>query len=408
MPSDSLPPNSFPPVAAPSSTSHRKLRIAGVLAVIVAIVIVISGLVTRAAGNARLREWTDTQAIPTVALVAPASAGDAGTLDLPGRLEAYSRASLYARVSGYLKSWAVDIGAPVKSGQLLAEIETPDLDQQLLQSKANLTTAQANAALAATTATRWKSLLTTGAVSKQDVDEKVGDLDAKKAIVKASQADVDREQTLKSFARIVAPFDGIVTARNTDVGALINVGGTAGQELFVVSDTKKLRVYVSVPQNYVPSIPPGTKATITVPDHPGKTYTATVESSAQAVNVSSGSTLMQLGVGNANGELLPGGFANVSLALPHDANALRIPASALLFDKNGLRVATLGKDNKVLLKKVTIARDLGSTIEIASGLAADDRIIQSPPDGLADGDLARMAESPKKDASASTAQASKN
>ena len=330
--------------------------------------------------------------------------GDAGTLDLPGRLEAYSRAPIYARVSGYLKSWNVDIGAPVKAGQLLAEIETPDLDQQLLQAKADLATAQANAALAATTAKRWQSLLTTGAVSKQDVDEKVGDLKAKQAIVKAAQADVDREQTLKGFARIVAPFDGIVTARNTDVGALINVGGTAGQELFVVSDTQKLRVYVSVPQNYVPSIPAGTKATITVPEHPGKTYAATVESSSQAVNVASGSTLMQLGVDNANGELLPGGFANVSLALPRDANALLIPASALFFDKNGLRVATLGKDNKVVLKKVTIARDLGSTIEIGSGLAADDRVIQSPPDGIADGDVARVSEPPKKDAASSTAQ----
>ncbi|HEV7490388.1 MAG TPA: efflux RND transporter periplasmic adaptor subunit [Rhodanobacteraceae bacterium] len=403
MPSDSL-----PPAAASSSTGHRRLRIAGVLAVIVAILIVVSGLVSRAAGTARLREWTDTQAIPTVALVAPTSAGDAGTLDLPGRLEAYSRASLYARVSGYLKNWNLDIGAPVKAGQLLAEIETPDLDQQLLQSKANLATAQANSTLAAITAKRWQSMLTTGAVSKQDVDEKVGDLDAKKAIVKASQADVDREQTLKGFARIVAPFDGIVTARNTDVGALINVGGTAGQELFVVSDTKKLRVYVSVPQNYVPSIPAGTKAKITVPDHPGKSYAATVESSSQAVNVSSGSTLMQLGVDNANGELLPGGFANVSLALPRDANALRIPASALLFDKNGLRVATLGEDNKVLLKKVTIARDLGSTIEIGSGLAADDRIIQSPPDGIADGDLARVAEPQKKDAQPVAQPSSKN
>ena len=392
MPSDPSTPN-----ANGSGISVQRLRIVGIVAVIVALAIVVTGLVSRASGNARLREWTDTQAVPTVAVAPPQASGDAGTLDLPGRLEAYSRALLYARVPGYLKGWSVDIGSPVKAGQLLAEIETPDLDQELLQSKANLATAQANVALSETTAKRWQELLKTGAVSKQDVDEKVGDLKAKQAIVKASQADVDREQTLKSFARIVAPFDGIVTARNTDVGALINVGGATGQELFVVSDIKRLRVYVSVPQNYVPSIPAGTKAKITVPDRPGKTYTATVESSSQAVNVSSGSTLMQLGVDNANGELLPGGFANVSLALPRDANSLRIPASALLFDKNGLRVATLDKDDKVLLKKVTIARDLGSTIEIGSGLSAEDRIIQSPPDGIADGDLAHVAVPPKKD-----------
>jgi len=375
--------------------STRKLRIASVVGVIVAVVIVVTGLVTRASGNARLREWTDAQAAPTVAVVAPTAEGDGGSLDLPGRLEAYSRAPLYARVSGYLKNWKVDIGAQVKGGELMAEIETPDLDQQLLQAKADLATAQANAALASTTAKRWKSMLGSDSVSKQEVDEKEGDFNAKQAMVKAAQANVDRIQALKGFTRIVAPFDGVVTARNTDVGALINVGGAVGQELFVVSDTKKLRVYVSVPQNYVPSIPSGTKATITVPEHPGKKYTATVESSSQSVNVASGSTLMQLGVDNANGELLPGGFANVSLELPRNATALRVPSSALLFDKNGLRVATLGADNKVHLKKVTIARDLDHLAEIGSGLAPDDRVIQSPPDGLADGDTARVADAPK-------------
>jgi RND family efflux transporter MFP subunit len=400
-----MPSDSSTPAAVDSAITVKRLRVIGIIAVIVAAVIVVVGLVTRAHGNARLREWTDAQSVPTVAVAPPTSSGDAGALDLPGRLEAYSRASLYARVPGYLKSWSVDIGSPVKAGQELAIIETPDLDQELLQSKANLATAQANVALAETTAKRWQELLKTGAVSKQDVDEKIGDYKAKQAIVKAAQADVDREQTLKGFARITAPFDGIVTARNTDVGALISVGGAAGQELFVVSDTKKLRVYVSVPQTYVPSIPPGTKATITVPERPGKKYEATVESSSQAVNVSSGSTLMQLGVDNANSDLLPGGFANVSLQLPGNATALRIPSSALLFDKNGLRVATLDKDDKIRLKQVTIARDLGQVIEIGSGLAADDRVIQSPPDGGKDGDAAHVAEPPK--APATTAQGAK-
>jgi RND family efflux transporter MFP subunit len=395
----------MPSDTAVNRTSRRGLRIAAVVAVIVALAIVVSGLVTRASGNARLKEWTDAQSIPTVAVVAPTSTGDNGTLDLPGRLEAYSRAPLYARVQGYLKSWSADIGAPVKAGQLLAEIEAPDLDQEYLQSKANLATAQANVALAQTTAKRWQELLKTGAVSKQDVDEKNGDLAAKQAIVNADKADLDRLQALKNFTRIVAPFDGVVTARNTDVGALINVGSSAGQELFVVSDTKKLRVYVSVPQTYVPSIPAGTKATITVPDRPGRTYEATVESSSQSVTAASGSTLMQLGLDNKDGDLLPGAYANVSLQLPGNANALRIPSSALLFDKNGLRVATLGKDNKVQLKKVTIARDFGQTIEIGSGLAADDRVIQSPPDGVDEGDQVRVAEPPRADAAARSAPA---
>jgi len=390
----------MPSDTAVNRTSRRGLRVAGVLAVIVAIAIVVTGLVTRASGNARLREWTDSQSVPTVAVIAPTAQGDNGTLDLPGRLEAYSRAPLYARVQGYLKSWSADIGATVKAGQLLAEIEAPDLDQEFLQSKANLATAQANVALAGTTAKRWQELLKTGAVSKQDVDEKNGDLAAKQAIVNADKADLDRLQALKNFTRIVAPFDGVVTARNTDVGALINVGSSAGQELFVVSDTKKLRVYVSVPQTYVPSIPPGTKATITVPERPGRQYTATVESSSQAVTAASGSTLMQLGLDNKDGDLLPGSYANVSLQLPADAAALRIPSSALLFDKSGLRVATLDKDNKVHLRKVTIARDFGQTIEIGSGLAADDRVIQSPPDGIDEGDAVRVAQPAKTDAAA--------
>ncbi|MEO6688271.1 MAG: efflux RND transporter periplasmic adaptor subunit [Dokdonella sp.] len=375
--------------------SRRKLRVVGVVALIIAIVVVVSGIVTRAHGNAHLREWTDEQAIPSVAVVVPGTLSDAATLDLPGRFEAYSRASLYARVSGYLKSWKVDIGAPVKAGELLAEIETPDLDQQILQAKADLGSAQANAKLAGTTADRWVALRGSNYVSKQDVDEKTGDYATKRALVKSAQANVDHMQALKAFTRIVAPFDGVITARQTDIGSLINVGGGAGQELFVVSNTRKLRVYVSVPQNYVPNIPPGTRAAITAPEHPGKKYMATVESSSQAVNATSGTTLMQLAVDNANGELLPGGFANVSLDLPHNAATLNIPASALMFDKSGLRIATVGNDNKVVLKTVTIARDLGKIIELGSGLAPGDRVIDSPPDGIADGDVVRVADATK-------------
>lgn len=375
---------------ASSPLSRRKLGVAGVGALLGAAAIVATGLMSRAHGDARLREWTNEHAVPTVAVVAPATRDATATLDLPGRLEAYARAPLYARVSGYLKSWKVDIGAKVKAGQLLAEIETPDLDQQLLQAKADLASAQANADLAATTAQRWQSLVTSGAVSKQTADEKTGDAATKRALVKSARANVERIAAMQGFARIVAPFDGVVTARQTDVGALINAGGSTGQELFVVSDTSKLRVYVSVPQTYVPSIPPGTQATITVPERPGAKYRATVESSSQAVNASSGSTLMQLAVDNAGGELLPGGFASVSLDLPHDAAVLNVPASALMFDKAGLRVATVGADDKVVLKHVTVARDLGKVIELGSGVAADDRVIESPPDGIADGDAVRV------------------
>ena len=286
------------------------------------------------------------------------------------------------------------IGAPLKAGQLLPESETPDLDQQLLQARADLASAKANADLAATTAQRWQAIAATGAASRQTADEKAGDAATKQALVRSAQANVDRMLAMKAFARIVAPFDGVVTARRTDVGALINAGGAAGQELFVVSDTKKLRVYVSVPQTYVPSIPPGTQARITVPERPGRTFAAVVELSSQAVSSDSGSTLMQLEVDNADGDLLPGGFANVSLDLPRNAAALSVPASALIFDQSGLRVATVGADDKVVLKKVTIARDLGKVIELGSGLAADDRVIESPPDGVVDGDRVRIAQAP--------------
>ena len=375
----------------------RGLRLAGIAAAVIAIVIVATGLYSRAAGNARLREWTDAQAIPVVAVATPKAGGNASALELPGRLEAFMRAPIYARVSGYLKSWKFDIGAQVKAGQLLAEIETPDLDQQLQQARADLGTAQANEKLAEVTAQRWEAVLKSNTVSKQDVDEKVSDLAAKRALVASAKANVDRYVAMKNFTRIVAPFDGTVTARNTDVGALINAGTAAGQELFVVSDVRKLRVFVNVPQTYVPSVPAGTKASVIVPERAEKSYAAVVDNSSQAVTASSGTTLMQLVVDNPGAELLPGGYANVRLQLPANASALSVPASALIYDAAGLRVATVGSDNRVTVKPVTIARDLGSTIEIGSGISAEDRVVQNPPDGIANGAEVRVAAKPADD-----------
>jgi RND family efflux transporter MFP subunit len=396
----------MPPDTSVPDRALRQLRLVGIVVAVIIIIIVVAGLSLRASDNERLRNWTDEQAIPSVVILKPGKQGDTPTLDLPGRLEAYSRASLYARVGGYLKSWKVDIGAPVKAGQLLAEIETPDLDQQLLQGKADLASARANASLAEITAARWQLLVTPNYVSKQAADEKTGDFMAKQALANSAQANLDRLQALKNFTRIVAPFDGLVTARRTDIGALINAGSGVGQELFEVSKTDTLRVYVNVPQTYVPSIPPGTKARITVPEHPGKVYAAAVAASAQAVNIASGATLMQILVDNANGELLPGAFANVSFDLPHSIVVLSVPASALMFDKAGLRVATVGPGNKVILKAVTIMRDLGKIIELSSGLAPNDRVIETPPDGIAEGDLVRIADSAKKAGAAEGASGS--
>jgi RND family efflux transporter MFP subunit len=383
-----MPPDRVTPES--STFSRRTLRIGGIVLVLVALIVVGAGVATRSSDAHKLDERADAQSVPTVVLITPGQSAAAATLDLPGRLEAYARAPIYARISGYLKSWKVDIGSPVKAGQLLAEIETPDLDQQLLQARADLATAKAGASLAGTTAKRWQSLVAADAVSRQEADEKAGDLTTKQSLVTAAQANVDRYVAMKAFTRIVAPFDGIVTARSTDVGALINAGG-AGPELFVVSDTRRLRVYVGVPQNYAAVIRRGTKARLTVPDHPGKTYAATVESTAQSVNAASGTMLVQLAVDNAQGELLPGGFASVSLDLPGNATTLTIPPGALIVGKTGLRVATVDANDKVVLKPVTIARDMGKVIELASGIDARDRIIESPPDSIADGDAVRVA-----------------
>lgn len=379
------------PDSAPAAVPRHRLYVAGILTAAVAAAVVIMGITTRKVADAKLSEWTETQAVPVVAVAPPDMRGKTATFELPGRLEAYTQAQIYARVSGYLKAWKADIGTPVKAGELLAEIDAPDLDQQIMEAEANLTSAVANAKLAEATLQRGEKLITSGAVSKSDLDQRAADAANKAGLVKSAQANLDRLRVLEKYKRIAAPFNGLVTARTTDVGALINAGSGGGPPLFVVSDTSRLRVYVNVPQSYVPSLRLGTKARLSVPEYAGRTFPATVEASAQAVDAASGTTRMLLVVDNANGELMTGAFANVSFELPHPDTAISVPASALIFNQNGLRVAAVGGDNRVVLKAVTIARDLGKEVEIGSGLAADDRIIQSPPDGIASGDKVRLA-----------------
>jgi RND family efflux transporter MFP subunit len=370
----------------------RRLALAGVIAGAVAIVLVVTGIVERDNSSAKLQDWTEAQAIPTVAIVALNAKPGVASLNLPGRLEANLRAPIYARVSGYVKSWKVDIGDAVKAGQTLAEIEAPDLDQQLLQARADLTSAEASAKLSEVTLSRGRTLLTSAAVSQQDVDQRAADLANKQAAVKADQANVQRLEALAGYKTVAAPFDGIVTERNTDVGALISAGSSAGLAMFVISDVHKLRVAINVPETYAPEIRIGDKATVATPAYPGRAFPAVVEASARAVDVASGTTHMQLTVDNSDGALMPGGSANVQVDLAGGAGSFRIPVSALIFDQAGLRVATVGADDRVLLKTVTIARDLGSEIEIGSGLQADDRVIAAPPDGIAEGDQVRIAD----------------
>ena len=380
------------PDSPPPALSRRKLAFAGFVAAAVAATVVVMGITSRHAADAKLGDWTETQAVPVVAAAVPDTHGKRATLDLPGRLEAYTQAQIYARVSGYLKDWKADIGTPVEAGQLLADIDAPDLDQQIMEAKAALASAQANLTLAQATLQRGQTLIHSGAISKADLDQRAADAANKDGLVKAAQANLDRLRVLEQYKRITAPFDGLVTARSTDIGALINAGA-AGPPLFVVSDTKKLRLYVNVPQNYVPSIQIGTKAKISVPEYPGKTFPAMVQASAQAVDVASGTTRMLLIVDNGDSQLMTGDFANVSFELPHPEIAINVPASALIFNQRGLFVATVSGDSRVRLKPVTISRDLGQQVEIGSGLMVEDRVIESPPDGIASGDLVRIARS---------------
>src|SRR6202048_1743369 len=329
------------PTEQNSPVSRRKLGIFAVVAGIAAVLVVVTGIRAREDSSARLREWTDNQAIPTVAVVLPDAKILNATIDLPGRLEAYYRAPIFARVSGYLKSWNADIGAKVKAGQVIAEIEAPDLDQQLLQARADFASQRASAKLSEAPLTRRRSLIASNFVSMQEIDERTADLSNKNAAVNSGQANVERLEALAGYKKITVPFDGVVTARDTDVGALINAGGGSGPPMFVVSDIKKLRVYVSIPQTYVPAIRIGAKAVISVPEYKDRTFDAMVEASAQSVDVNSGTTQMQLALDNAAGELMPGAFTNVRLSLQRDGVPLNIPASALVFDQNGLRVATV-------------------------------------------------------------------
>jgi RND family efflux transporter MFP subunit len=391
-----------PPPAAP--VSRRGLYIAGFSALAIALLIVVFGITTRKVADAKLQEWTEKQAVPVVAVALPDTRSKPTTLTLPGRLEAFVQAQMFARVSGYVKDWKYDIGSRVKAGTLLAEIDAPDLDQQIMQAEANLASAQANSVLSDATLVRGQSLIKTLAISQQDLDQRSADASNKQGLVRAAQANLDRLRVLEQYKHVAAPFDGLVTARNTDVGMLINAGA-GGPPMFVVSEISKLRVYVNVPQNYVPSIPVGTTAKLSVPEYPGRTFPATVAASAQSVDVASNSTRVQLVVDNSRGELMTGDFTTVTFDLAHPDVAINVPASALIFNKSGLHVAIVDREGKIVLEEVTITRDLGNEVEIGSGIAPDDRVVANPPDGIASGDKVHIAGAPGKPGEPETAEA---
>lgn len=379
----------------------RRLKTVGVVALCAAVSVVALGVMSRVHADQSVKAWTSAQTVPTVRVINVSGGAGPQTLVLPGDLQAFYDAPIHARVSGYLKKWYADIGTSVKAGQLLGLIDTPDLDQQLEQAKADMATAVANQHLADTTAKRWDGLLARDAVSHQDADVRNGDLAAKTALVAAAKANVDRIEALESFKRIVAPFDGVVTTRSTDIGALISVGGPTDVPLFSVADESKLRIYVRVPQGYIAAIKPGLTAKFTVPEYPGRTFTATLAATADAVTPTSGTQLIQLQIDNSDHALKPGAYAQVRFDLPPQSGEILAPSSALMFRDAGMEVAVVGPDNRVQIKKITMGRDLGSTVEIAAGVNPTDRVIDNPPDTLRAGDLVRVAAGGPNEAGAS-------
>jgi RND family efflux transporter MFP subunit len=373
----------------------RSLKLFGIVAAAVAVLIVVVGLVARFFSTQAVASWTAAHNTPTVSVISLASAGANRALVLPGQVEAFYNAPIYARVSGYLKKWYVDIGTPVKAGQLMAEIDVPDQDQQLAQAKADLNTAIANEHLSALTAKRWNALAKLNAVSQQDVDEKNGDLAAKTAAVASAKANVDRLNDLESFKSITAPFDGTVTSRNTDIGALIVVGSPTISPLFTVADESRVRIYVNVPQNYAAEIHPGLAARFTVPEYPGRVFAATLVGSANSVSAATGTDLVQLQAANPDHALRQGDYAQVQLDLPNQGNIVEVPSSALLFRDNGMTIVTVGAGNRVAIRHVDVVRDLGTTVEIAAQFPRSDRIVNNPPDSIRNGDIVQIAPSGK-------------
>lgn len=355
--------------------------------------IVVSGILPRVKARAALRTETNQLAVPAVIVVQPKKAAPGQEIILPANVQAFKDAPIYARTNGYLKRWYADIGTHVKAGQLLAEIDTPEVDQQLHQARADLATSEANAHLSEITATRYQGLLKSDSVSQQDADNATSDFAAKKAIVQSSQANVRRLQDLQSFQKIYAPFDGIITQRNTDIGQLIDSGSSAGakSELFHIAAPGKLRVYVSVPQIYSRLTKPGLKADLTLAEFPGRHFEGTLVRSADAIDQSSRTLLVEIEVKNPTGELLTGAYAEVHLKIPGSVSTFTIPVNTLLFRSEGLRVASV-QNNKATLMPITLGRDFGSEVEVLTGLSGDEKLVVNPPDSIVSGQEVRLAQ----------------
>ena len=370
--------------------SKRSLITAAAGAALLAGVVVGYGFVDRAQSKQEVVQWTNTQTIPTVALAQIIPGSSHQTLTLPGNIQPFNKAAIFARVNGYVKSWDHDIGSPVKAGQALATIDAPDLDQQLSQAKATLASVRANLQIASLTADRNNVLLKKQIVAQQLADQTTADAVAKEAVVDANEANVRQLEAMQSFKTLAAPFDGVVTARNVEIGQLISPGGS-GPPLFEVSDLHRVRIFVQIPQSFSAGLVPGLKATFEMPQYPGVQFDATVSHISRSINATSHSMQVELQADNAAGKFFGGSYCNVHFEIPADANVVTIPSTALVTGNRGTQVAALDSSNKVVLKQVQLGRDLGDSVEVVSGLSPSDRIINNPPETVAAGDTVRVA-----------------
>ena len=390
--------------AAPAGDGPKVSRgtLIGVAVVVAIITVAVAtvGILQRVHAKSKLTDYTNETAAPPVSLAKPVFEKNASDIVLPGNIQAYTLAPIYARTTGYVKAWYKDIGAHVRKGELLAIIETPELDQQLAQAKADLATAQSNASLAKVTANRYEGLIGQNAVSQQDTDNAVQQFEARNTEVNSAQANVQRLQELQSFERIVAPFDGVVTARNIDVGQLISAAGStvtpgagtisSSKEVYDISAVQTLRVFINVPQVYAPDAKPGVTATLTVPQYPGKTFRGKLVRTSGAVDPGTRTMLAEIDVDNRSGELLPGSFTAVHLTVANSVPALIIPISAIILEPDGLHVAVVDSSQHAHILRVMQGRDSGSTMEILGGLEPGQQVITNPPDSLTDGEQVRV------------------
>jgi RND family efflux transporter MFP subunit len=380
------------PTPAPAPTrahSGRPLAVGAIVVLCVVAYAIFEGIHSRAEAKAELHEVAVNSAIPFVNVVYPKGGAETEEIELPGNTEAFTDTPIYARTNGYVKQWYVDIGARVKQGQLLAVIETPELDQQLRQAQADLENAQANLQIAQITATRWKNLLKTDSVSHQETDQAISDLHAKQALVDSNRANVDRLEQLQSYERIVAPVDGVITARNTDIGALIQADTTTPKEIFHLSAIRILRIYVPVPEVYASIVKAGDKVAVTLDAFPGQTFTGTLVRNADAIDPTSRTLNVEVDVDNSSGRLMPGAYAFVHFKIPATSGAVTLPSNALLFRSEGLRVGVV-RNSRVALLPITIGQDYGSAVEVLSGLTPQDAVIVNPSDSLANGAQVRV------------------